>query len=205
MEKTYKVLKLVLLVLVFVALILGASRLYDNLSAGMEMDMLATQPTQPTQAAEPGETADPTETTADYSAPDFTVYDIDGNAHKLSDFEGKPVILNFWASWCGPCKSEMPDFQEKYGEYGDTIQFLMVNLTDNSQETVDTASKFISGQGYTFPVFYDTDISAASAYGVYSIPVTYFIDAKGDLVTYGKGALTGETLQRGIDILLGTE
>ena len=205
MEKTYKILKLVLLVLVFVALILGASRLYDNLSAGMEMDMLATQPTQPTQAAEPGETADPTETTADYSAPDFTVYDIDGNAHKLSDFEGKPVILNFWASWCGPCKSEMPDFQEKYGEYGDTIQFLMVNLTDNSQETVDTASKFISGQGYTFPVFYDTDISAASAYGVYSIPVTYFIDAKGDLVTYGKGALTGETLQRGIDILLGTE
>ena len=202
MEKTYKALKLVLLVLVFVALILGASRLYNTLSAGMEMELLATQPTQ---ATAPGETADPTETTADYSAPDFTVYDTDGNAYKLSDFEGKPVILNFWASWCGPCKSEMPDFEEKYQEYGDTIQFLMVNLTDNSQETVETASAFLAGQGYTFPVFYDTDISAAQAYGVYSIPVTYFIDEKGDLVTYGKGALTAATLQRGIDILLGNE
>ncbi|MBQ8834152.1 MAG: TlpA family protein disulfide reductase [Oscillospiraceae bacterium] len=195
MEKTYRVLKLVLLVLVFVALMLGAYMLYSNLSDQVQPDTLATQPAA----------ADPTETTADYSALDFTVYDIDGNPYKLSDFEGKPVILNFWASWCGPCKSEMPDFEEKYQEYGDTIQFLMVNLTDNSQETVETASKFIAGQGYTFPVFYDTDISAAMAYGIYSIPVTYFIDANGDLITYGQGAMSASVLQRGIDMLLGTE
>ncbi len=199
MEKTYKILKLVLLVMVFVALILGASRLYEVLSADMELDVLATQPTQPE------EPSDPSETSTSYAAPDFTVYDLEGNAHKLSDFEGKPVILNFWASWCGPCKSEMPDFEEKFQEYGDTIQFLMVNLTDNGQETVETASQFIEGQGYTFPVFYDTDMDAAQAYGVMSIPVTYFIDAKGDLVTYGQGAMSGSVLQRGIDILLGAE
>ena len=201
MENTYKALKLILLVLVMVALFLGVSRLYDTLSAKMELSQLAVQPAQTTAAPE---AADPTHTTADYSAPDFTVYDMDGKPHKLSDFQGKPVILNFWASWCGPCKSEMPDFQEKFEKYGDTIQFLMVNLTDNSQETVKTASDFVAAQGYTFPVFYDTDISAAQAYGVYSIPVTYFIDQHGDMVTYGQGALSGETLQRGIDILLGT-
>ena len=202
MEKTYKILKLVLLVLVFAALMAGAYVLYNRLGSQVQLDALVTQPTQGT---EPGETADPTETAPDYSAPDFTVYDMDGNAHKLSDFEGKPVILNFWASWCGPCKSEMPDFEEKYQEYGDTIQFLMVNLTDNSQETVETASGFIAGQGYTFPVFYDTDYSAAQAYGVYSIPVTYFIDERGDLITYGQGALSASSLQKGIDILLGGE
>ena len=195
MEKTYKILKLVLLVLVFVALMAGAYRLYDSLSGQVQMENLATQPTA-------AQSADPTETTVDYSAPDFTVYDIDGNPHKLSDFVGKPVILNFWASWCGPCKNEMPDFEEKYLEYGDQIQFLMVNLTDGAQETVSSASEFLAGQGYTFPVFYDTDISAANAYGVYSIPVTYFIDANGDLVTYGQGTLSASTLQKGIDLLL---
>ena len=138
-------------------------------------------------------------------APDFTVQDVDGNEVSLSSQFGKPIVLNFWASWCGPCKSEMPDFEEKYQEYGDTIQFLMVNLTDNSQETVETASGFIAGQGYTFPVFYDTDYSAAQAYGVYSIPVTYFIDERGDLITYGQGALSASSLQKGIDILLGGE
>ena len=147
----------------------------------------------------------PGETTAVNTnlAPDFTAYDLEGNAVSLSGFRGKPVILNFWASWCGPCKSEMPDFQEKYGQYGEEIHFLMVNLTDGSQETVETAQGFVDGQGYTFPVYFDTDYSGAMSYGVNAVPATYFIDEEGNLVAYGKGALTGETLQRGIDMLLG--
>ncbi len=135
-------------------------------------------------------------------APDITVYDIDGNAVHLSDFLGKPVILNFWASWCGPCKSEMPDFQEKYEELGDSVQFLVVNLTDGESETVDTASAFITEQGYTFPVFYDTDLDGAYTYGVQSIPTTYFIDAEGHAIAMAKSALDAETLQKGIDMIL---
>ena len=191
MEKTYKILKMVLLVLIFAALLLGAKRLYDTLGAQVQMESLATQA--------PAENAQPVR----QAAPDFTVYDGEGKAHKLSDFLGKPVILNFWASWCGPCKMEMPDFDEKYGEYGDQVHFLMVNLTDGSQETVETASAFISEQGYSFPVLFDTDRSGAIAYGVSAVPVTYFIDAEGYFVTYQPGMLSAEALQKGIDLLIG--
>lgn len=134
-------------------------------------------------------------------APDFTVYDASGNEIHLSDYLGKPVVLNFWASWCGPCKREMPDFQEKFEELGEEVQFLMVNLTDGSYETVDSAAEFIAGQGYTFPVFYDTASDAATTYGVYSIPTTYFINAQGHAIAQATGAIDGETLQRGIDMI----
>lgn len=77
---------------------------------------------------------------------------------------------------------EMPDFNEKYLEIGEEVQFLIINMTDDSRETVETASAFIAEQSYSFPVFYDTDQDAASTYGVYSIPTTYFIDADGNVI-----------------------
>ena len=134
-------------------------------------------------------------------APNFTVYRKDGTAVQLTDFRGKPVILNFWASWCPPCKSEMPDFEAVYKERGDEIHFVMVNLTDGDRETVDTGSAYIEGQGYTFPVYFDSDLSAANNYQVYSVPTTYFLDADGFAVARASGAIDAETLEYGISMI----
>ncbi len=134
-------------------------------------------------------------------APDFTVYDADGKAYKLSDMKGKPVVLNFWASWCPPCKAEMPDFDEICKEYDGRVTFMMVNLTDGTNETVESARGFIHMMEYSFPVYYDTDMDATAKYGIESIPTTFFIDAEGDLIAYYTGAMSGDTLKQGIGMI----
>jgi len=128
--------------------------------------------------------------------------DADGTAHKLSEYKGKPVVLNFWASWCGPCRMEMPEFDEVYKARGEEVHFLMVNMTDGNRETVKTASEFVSKQGYSLPILYDTAQDAAQTYGVFSIPCTYFIDADGMLTAQARGAINKETLERGIDMIV---
>lgn len=196
----------ILLILVFVLLIAGAYVLYNQLGSQIDAPQLATQSTQPPEDTEPDDTTpstSETETTTEPPAqlPDFTVYDLDENPVKLSDFRGKPVVLNFWSSRCNPCKMEMPDFQEAFEELGEEIQFLMVNITDGSWDTVSSASAFLSENGYTFPVFYDTASSAAYVFSVTSLPTTYFIDADGTAIAYGMGALDMDTLMRGIAMI----
>ncbi len=136
-------------------------------------------------------------------APDFTVLDKDGNTVKLSDFRGKPVVLNFWATWCPPCKQELPDFNQAAEAYKDDVVFLMVNLTDGQRETVDIVKAFVADNGYTFPVYFDTAYSAANAYMVSSIPTTYFINAKGEAVNYKIGMMTAAELESGIKGMMG--
>ena len=164
---------------------------------------------EPVQTAAPAETAQATdgaEATEEAStqAPDFTVYDREGKPHRLSDFAGKPVILNFWATWCGPCKNEMPQIQKAYEAYGDEIEFVMVDLADGTSETVEQAAEYVAQQGYTFPVYFDTQMEGAATYGVSSIPITYFIDSDGYLVAYYLGSMDESILQQGIAMLLGT-
>ena len=217
--------KTIILIALFIVLMVGASFLYNNLSADYKMNSLAVEdgagdtkdPNSASTNADSSNTAatesQTTESTANESeskeneltqAPNFTVYDLDGNEINLTDFFGKPIIVNFWASWCGPCKMEMPDFNEAYQTYKDDITFLMVNMTDGSRETVEKASTFIEESGYIFPVYYDTEYSAAITYSVSSLPTTYFIDADGYLIAHARGAIDSSTLQKGIDMIYHT-
>jgi len=178
--------------------------LVDSLGSHKEPQLSAetTQPTQTQETTQPTQTQEATEPTEKKKAlaPDFTVYDREGNPVKLSDFRGKTVVLNFWSSNCGPCRMEMPDFEVLYQELGEEVHFLMVNLTDGSWDTVESASDFVAQNQYTFPVYYDTDLEASYAYRVTSIPTTYFIDAEGYGVAYGSGVLDEAAVRQGIEM-----
>ena len=200
-----KNMRLLGLVLGFVLVLVGAGLLYRHLSQTTDTQILGTQQTgAASEQADQSSTAQEEEEVPE-QMPDFTVVDGEGNQVSLSEFFGKPIILNFWASWCGPCKSEMPDFEAVYQEYGDEIAFLMVNCTDGSRETVETAKTFIQEQGYTFPVYYDTQLDASITYGASTIPMTFFIDKDGYGAAYARTALSREVLQQGIDMIYPAE
>ena len=204
---------LLIILLVFVLLIGGAYVLYDRLGQDVTAEQMivhATPQPTPEPAAEEvipeGESTEAAGTSAneepeDIIAPDFEVIDKEGNPVKLSSFFGKPIVLNFWASWCGPCQSEMPDFNEKYAELGGDVHFVMVNMTDGGHETVETASAFIEKNGYDFPVLFDTKSEAAMTYGAYSLPTSFFINAEGHVIAQAVGAIDAATLQKGIDMI----
>jgi thiol-disulfide isomerase/thioredoxin len=181
-----KVIIWILILLLLVAVIIGASFLYKNLSEKYNTDRLD----------DSGVSSDADE----FAAPDFTVFDENGKEVKLSDFKGKPVVINFWATWCYYCKEEMPDFNKAYKNYPD-VQFLMINATDGVQETKEKAKSYVEEEKFDFDVFYDTKLSAVNAYYVSSFPSTYFVDKNGNLVTGANGMIDYETLERGIKMI----
>ncbi len=182
--------KWIVTAVLLVVVIAGASVLYDRLIDNYDGDNLAQ--TEDSQTQEESK----------LQAPDFTVLDDNGNEVRLSDYKGKPVVLNFWATWCYYCKEEMPDFDKAYQNYPD-VQFLMVNATDGKRETVDVAKAYIEKEQYSFDVFFDTALEAVNAYYVTGFPCTYFIDKDGFLVTRGSGMLDYETLEKGIAMIVG--
>ena len=190
---------------VFVLVMIGCVIGYNNLAEKYQPESVAVPEDIVATPAPEEETGEASEDEAESSilAPDFTVTSTSGEQVSLSSMQGKPVVLNFWATWCGPCTGEMPHFQTLYEEYGGEVEFMLVNLTDGAQETQEDVLEFLEEKGYTFPVYYDTGLAAASVYGIYSIPTTFFISADGELLFYQLGAMSEDTLRGAIETLLG--
>lgn len=132
-------------------------------------------------------------------APDFELPTLDGSTVKLSDLQGKKVILNFWASWCGPCKQEMPDMEAFYKKYKDDVEVLAVNYT--ASEGVDgpeNVKRFVEEKGITFPILFDKEMTVTTPYKVISIPTSYFIDTKGVVQDKMIGPMTVKEMEKRI-------
>lgn len=135
-------------------------------------------------------------------AKDFTVINGIGKEVTLSENFGKPIVVNFWATWCGPCVSELPYFEDLYEKYKDDVTFMMVNMTDGYQEKLEDVKQFMQNNSYTFPVYYDTNYSAANAYRVSSVPMSLFIEENGEIEDTHLGAMSESVLENYIKDLL---
>ena len=149
----------------------------------------------------PAPTGVNTEKAEPEQAPDFTVYDDNNAPISLSMMQGKVTVVNFWATWCGYCVVEMPEFEQAYKTYGDEVNFMMVDLISGA-ETPEKAKQFIEENGYTFPVYYDNDQDAYAKYSLTSIPRTLIIAPDGTLLREYKGAMNKTTLYSIIEAAL---
>ena len=131
-------------------------------------------------------------------AEDFVAYDIDGNEVKLSDCYGKPIVLNFWSTWCNHCKVELPLFEKAYKENPD-ITFIMINIT--AADDVKLVNELLEKNGYTFTVWLDENADATEKYSVSSIPATYFIDKNGNIVNHTVGEMDEATLEKRLEMI----
>lgn len=132
---------------------------------------------------------------------DFELKDQYGKTHKLSDYKGKVVFLNFWATWCPPCKMEMPDIQkiyEKYEKQGEKSEVVVLSVAaPNTQDEkdIDGIKAFLEENGYTYPVLMDDGGYTFGAYRISSLPTTFMIDKEGNVFGYVQGGLTQEAME----------
>lgn len=123
------------------------------------------------------------------TAPDFVLTDMNGEKHRLSEYEGKGVLLNFWATWCKPCAREMPFMNNQHDVYKDQgIQILAVNIGESDV----VVKEFINRHNLTFPILNDKNQEVLTAYGVDPLPITFLIDKEGKVVRIHKGEILNE-------------
>lgn len=217
--------KALISVLLLAALLIGGGLLYRHLAPGLhslpeneteasvpvahrhEESAPAAQETPAAETAEPqpaeAASAETPAALSDALTADFCVLDEDGNTVQLSDYFGKPIVVNFWATWCPPCRAELPYFDAAAEAYDGQVQFLMIHLTDGYNDTVESATAFVREENkYSFPLFFDTEYSGVEAYQINAIPVTLFINADGSLLHQQIGSMDEAALDSYIRQLL---
>ena len=184
------IVKWLIIAVLLVGILAGATTLYNKYSSEFDnSNLIDTETTETTE-----QDTNETENQVKEEVLDFTVTDYDGNQVNLSDYKGKPIVLNFWATWCYYCKVEMPDFNEAYKKYPD-VQFLMVNATGTNGETVESAKAYVEQEQYEFLVLFDTGHEGLMKFGISSFPTTIFIDKDGNIVSNRMGMLTMDALE----------
>lgn len=136
-----------------------------------------TQANSSSNTAAPGQTSTPSPGQKGQKAPDFKLKTLDNKEVSLSDFKGKPVVINFWASWCPPCRLEMPDLNQFAADYKDKVAVLGINIAFNDKDA--DMRKFVADSKLVFPTLLDTDGKATTAYKIGPIPTTIFVDKDG--------------------------
>ena len=173
----------------------------DTLSGSLAgSDPQATPTVQVTQQPEATDTPEATDAPQESQAPipalDFTLTDQFGNTHTLDQYKGKTILLNFWATWCGPCRSEMPDLHAVYEDYSKNEKDLVVlgvaapNL--GQEGSAEDITAFLEENGYTYPTLMNEDASLFYSYGISSFPTTFMIDKNGNVYGYIMGAQSRE-------------
>ena len=194
----------VVLILMGLLLLSGRMTSLSEALAGLGDSVTPSQTQTQTEESSGSETPAATQEQELPAAPDFTLTDQYGNTHSLADYEGKTILLNFWATWCGPCKMEMPDLQALYEDWeensGDLIVLGVAAPADpDSQYPVDDKTDqeiaaFLEEGGYSYPVLMDNTGELFMAYGVNSFPTTFMINEEGKVFGYLTGTMSREIM-----------
>ena len=134
---------------------------------------------------------------------DATVYTENGDARTLTQIaDGKPLVINFWATWCPFCIEEMGDFQQIFNDYEGRVSFAFIDCVDGSRETVDDGAKWLFENGYTLPAYYDTTSEAVYSYGASALPTTVLVAANGDIMDITPGRIDATLVRDALDKLV---
>lgn len=148
------------------------------------------------EASEPAESdaADDAIMLADH---DTTVYTDLGEPISFADIaNGRPLVINFWATWCPYCVDELPDFQKIVADYGDRVAFAFVDVADGQRERADDARQWLIDNGFDdLPDYYDRNMAAATSFGVYAYPTTVIVSAEGEVLTISAGRIDAALLR----------
>ena len=133
-------------------------------------------------------------------APNFNLKDQYGVVHSLENYKGKVIFLNFWATWCPPCKKEMPDIENIYKEYGENKKNVVILGVNSEKE--NEVKKFLKDKGYTFPTVIDENSEVLRKYFIQAFPTSFVIDKEGNVYGYVMGGLTKEQIKQVIEEVL---
>lgn len=197
--------KLIITIIVFAAVIIAGIIAYKKLGSSLSGSNISMQTADNRPAQDTANHSDTSESDTDTPhnlVPDITFTDIDGNVVSISNFYDKPIILNFWATTCPYCLNEIPEFNDVYQEYKDTIHFIMMDVAGFNGETADKAKQYVSENDYSLPFYFDTEESVMDIFGINSLPMTLFIQKGGEMTAYANGQCDAETLKKGISMII---